>query len=311
MVYAARQIGFFLLSLWVVVSLTFFLSVMAGLQPLVEGDFFGRHHVDSGMRFTAYLTYLAGVSRLDFGRSLAPPFASVTSLVAGSLPWTVGLVGIGTLVSLALGTSLGVLMAWRRGSILDTILTPAAVFASSIPYYFVALILVYVVGLNLAWFPVGNAYNPDYTPHLSAAFAGDVVQHGVLPVAAVIVATFGLWILPVRNAMVGVLDDDFMALARAKGLGSARLMFGYAARNVMLPVVTNFAIQFGYVLGGAVFVEVVFNYPGLGWLLAQSVYGRDYPTVQALVILVSGLGLLSNLIVRLLYPRLDPRIRRG
>jgi len=309
--YAIRQISFFLLALWVVITLSFFLRQMVGLQPFTAPEFLPGHSTHSAPLLTLYLNYLGHVLRLNFGQSLATPFGSVNALVGRSLPWTLGLVGIGTVLSLLLGTALGIILAWHRGSLLDTVLTPAAVFASSIPYYFVAMILVYVAGLNLGWFPVGDPYNPDLTPQWSDTFIADVIRHGVLPLFAVVVATFGLWVIPMRNAMVGVLDDDFMALGRAKGLRARRLMLGYAARNVLLPIATNFAIQFGYILGGAVFVEVVFNYPGLGWLLVQSVYDHDYPTVQALVILVAALGLLAHLAARLLYPWLDPRTRRG
>ncbi|HCG03045.1 MAG TPA: peptide ABC transporter permease [Chloroflexi bacterium] len=308
-VYIARQIGFSVLVLWVIVSLSFFLRGLSGLQPLTQGDFGSGPPSGSGLSISAYLGYLGDVLHLDFGHSLAYPFGSVATLVATALPWTVLLVGIGTIIALTIGTVLGIILAWRRGSVLDTLVTPTVIFSASIPYYFVALILVYYVGLDSGWFPIADAYSPEFTPHLSPTFVVDVIQHGILPVTAVVAATFGLWVLPMRNAMVGVLDDDFMVLGRAKGLASRRLMMRYAARNVLLPVVTNFAVQLGYIMGGAVFVEVVFNYQGVGWLLVQSVGHGDYPTVQALILLAATVVLLTNLTVRLLYPRLDPRLR--
>jgi peptide/nickel transport system permease protein len=307
--YIARQVGFSVLALWVIVSLSFFLRQLSGLQPIFEGGLGAPSSPESGSFVPAYLGYLGNVLHLDFGRSLTFPFGSVNSLVRDTLPWTVLLVGVGTIIALAIGTALGVVLAWKRGSLLDTIVTPAVIFSASIPYYFVALILVYVVGLNMGWLPIGDTYSPDLTPHLSLTFVGDVIQHAVLPVTSVVAATFGLWVLPMRNAMVGVLDDDFVSLGRAKGLASRRLMVAYAARNVLLPVATNFAVQLGYIVGGAVFVELVFNYQGVGWLLVQSVGRRDYPTVQALILLAATVVVVTNLTVRLLYPRFDPRLR--
>lgn len=303
-----RHLVFSVLALFVIVSLTFFLRQMVGLQPMAPPTVVtGR--IPWGDVFSAYLTYLDHVAHLDFGRSGAYPFGPVGILLRNTVPWTVLLVGTGIAVSLTLGTALGIVLAWHRGSLLDSLLTPSVIFISSIPYYFIAVILVMVLGVILGWFPVGNTYNPDYTPHLSASFVADVAQHLTLPATAVVLATFGLWVLPARNAMVAVLDDDFMALGKAKGLRRLRLMVGYAARNALLPIVTNIAIQLGYVLGGAVFVEFIFNYPGAGWLLVTSIDAHDYATVQALIILMAAAVLATNLIAQALYPLLDPRVR--
>jgi peptide/nickel transport system permease protein len=315
-----RLLGSFLLSLWLVVTLSYFLRNLVGVHPHLPPRFnsggaranrFAATVNGGGSPLGDYMGYLGRVLHLQFGQSLAPPFFGVDSLVGHALPWTLLLVGIGTLISIVIGTVLGAILAWNRGTLLDTLLMPAAMFASSIPYYLVALIFAYGISIETGWFPSSYAYSPDLDPSWSGLFLGDVVRHAVLPVLTVVVATFGLWVLPMRNSMIGVLNDDFMLLGRAKGLSSLRLIVKYASRNALLPVATNFAIQFGYVLGGALFVEVVFNYPGVGWLLVVSVYSHDYPTVQALSILVAGVGLLTNLGVRLLYPWLDARTRLG
>jgi peptide/nickel transport system permease protein len=313
--YLVRQVAFSLLALWVVVSLTFLLRGLAGLHPLVQGSSVFVPPA-RGTLLQQYLGYLGNVARFDFGPSLrhdyrdSGPIPSASSTVLQALPWTLLLVIPGTLIAIVIGSVLGILLAWRRGSQLDTWITAAVIFVTSIPYYFAAIALVFTVSLHVSWFP-SQLWTPTLMSSLSFPAIGDLLRHMILPVTAVILGTFGLWVLPMRNAMVAVMDDDFMTFGAAKGLRAWRLMVGYAARNAILPIATNFAIQLGYVFGGALFVEIVFEWPGAGALLYQSLRAQDYPTVQALIVLAAGATLVANLAVRAIYPLLDPRLRHG
>lgn len=312
--YLARQAGFSLLTLWFIVSLTFFLRNIAGLHPLEP--VFAHAPPAQGSPLQQYLLYLWNAAHFNFGPSLmqvdpltrlSPP---ASSLVLQSLPWTLLLVGPGTIISFVLGSFLGVLLAWHRGSALDTWATATVIFITSIPYYFAALVLVFFVTLNVPWFPQ-HLFIPGLLSSFSPSALGDLARHMILPVTAIVLASVGLYVLPMRNAMVAVMDDDFMPFGAAKGLTSRRLMTAYAVRNAILPVATNLAIQLGYVFGGALFVEIVFEWPGAGYLLYQSMQDEDYPIVQALIVLAATATVVTNFAVRAIYPLLDPRVRRG
>jgi peptide/nickel transport system permease protein len=287
---------------------------LAGLHPLTPG--FVTAPSSSGSPLQQYLGYLGNAAHFDFGPSLAHRYPQVStsptaaSLVLHAMPYTLLLVGPGTIIALVVGSILGVVLAWHRGSRFDTWVTAFVVFVTSIPYYFAAIALVFFVSLNVSWFPT-HLYNPDLLSSLSLPAIGDLVRHMILPVMAVVLGTFGLWVLPMRNSMVAVMDDDFMRFGAAKGLRSRRLMVTYAARNAILPIATNFAIQLGYVFGGALFVEIVFEWPGAGALLYQSLRSQDYPVVQALIVVAAAATLVTNLVVRAAYPLLDPRLRHG
>jgi peptide/nickel transport system permease protein len=231
-------------------------------------------------------------------------------MVYQALPWTLGLVGITTLLAFILGTFIGLISAWRRGTWLDSALPPIFVVTSAFPYFWMALLSIYIFSITLGWFPSEHAYNiftdsPDFNWH----YVGDVLDHAVLPAFTILITAIGGWILTMRNNVITVLSDDYVRMARAKGLKPWRIMWHYAGKNAILPNLTGFAMSLGFIVSGAILVEYVFDYPGVGSLLLQAVNDLDYPLMQALFLLITMAVLLSVLAADVLTAVLDPRTR--
>src|SRR5262249_11542349 len=237
-----------------------------------------------------YFSYLGNVATLKFGTSLTTqPGASVGRIVLDAIPWTLGLVGLTTVLAFILGTGIGIVSAWCRGGRLDGVLPPVFVIMTVIPYFWIGLVLILIFGVKLKVLPYFFSYNFSLTPGFNAAFIGNVAEHAILPAFTLLITTIGVWILTMRNTMITTLAEDYvrMALARAKGLPSHRIMLDYAARNAILPNLTGFAMSLGFVVGGAILIEEVFNYQGVGYLLLQAVNNEDYPLMQALFLLIT------------------------
>jgi peptide/nickel transport system permease protein len=258
-----------------------------------------------------YLAYLKSVFTGDLGRSIRFFPLPVTELLARGLIWTVGLVGAATIVSFTVGTFLGVMAAWRRGTLFDTIVSLAAIFSSSVPAIVVSLITLFVFGYTLGWFPNGYAADPMLDPAWSWTYISSVLYHGTLPMMTLVVVLTGGFAVTMRNNMINLLGEDYIVMGRAKGLSDARVMLWYAARNALLPTVSAFAISLGAVLGGSLVTEVVFNYPGLGSMLYQAILARDYPVIQGQLLIMTAAMLTANFLVDLSYVLLDPRLKRA
>lgn len=255
-----------------------------------------------------YLAYMGQLAQLNLGYSIPNFPTTVTNLILRALPWTLGLLLTTTIISFALGSVLGALMAWRQDSRLSQIVLPLFMLLAAIPYYLLALGLLYVFAYTLHWLPTGGVSNIMSTNASPLDAVLDAAVHSILPGLSVILAATGFWMLSMRSAMIPVLGSDYLLLAEAKGLSERRIFFRYALRNALLPQVTGLAIALGSVLAGQVLVEVVFSYPGLGLLLVNAVSGRDYPVVQGITLILVVTVTLGVLIVDLLYPRIDPRI---
>ena len=230
-------------------------------------------------------------------------------MIRNTLPWSIFLVGVGFVLSFAIGTFLGALAAWRRGGFVDTVGTPTLMALLSFPAFFLSLLAVYFLGFRLAWFPAQHAYSIDAVPVWSWEFVGDAFRHAQLPILIIIALSVGGWMLGMRNVMITTVQEDYVTMARAKGLKDHRVMTGYAARNAILPPLTAFASFFASAVGGLILVEVVFSYPGVGLTLQQAALGHDYPVVQALLLVISFCVLLANFIMDCVYVVLDPRVR--
>lgn len=258
-----------------------------------------------------YVAYLKSVFTGDLGRSIRFFPLPVTELLGRALIWTIGLVGTATILAFTIGTLLGVMAAWRRGTVFDTIVSLTAIFSSSVPAIVVSLITLFVFGYTLDWFPSGYAADPMIDPSWSWGYISSVLYHGTLPMLTLVVVLTGGFAVTMRNNMINLLGEDYIVLGRAKGLSDGRVMLWYAARNALLPTVSALAISLGAVLGGSLVTEVVFNYPGMGNTLYQAIIARDYPVIQGALLIMTAAMLAANFIVDLSYVLLDPRLKRA
>jgi peptide/nickel transport system permease protein len=324
--YALRRLGFFVLTLWAALTINFLLPRLmpgnpalammtkfhsAGANPQTLKaleTLFGVNN-QQGL-LTQYVGYLHQMLTGNFGTSLSQFPASVSSVIGSAIWWTLGLVGVTTVLAFGLGTGLGIVSAWRRGGKLDSVVPPVFVITSAIPYFWVAMVLVLVFGITLHWFPSqGGYYVTTDTPGFNLTFFQDVLNHAFLPAMALLITTIGTWILTMRNTMITTLAEDYVRMARAKGLPGWRIMLDYAARNAILPNLVGFAMSLGFVVSGAILVEYVFNYPGVGYMLLQAVDGEDYPLMQALFLLITVAVLFAILAADILTAIFDPRTR--
>lgn len=321
------RLGFYLLVSWIAITLNFFIPrLMPGnpasaiLQAMAQRTgtppsaatvrsvqlLFG--NPDKPL-FSQYLGYLGELAHGDLGLSVSQYPVPVADLVKAALPWTLALVGSTTVISFVIGVGLGIVVGWRPGRRLDTVVTPLSTVLSVVPYFWVALLGVWLFAVQLDWAPVSGGYPPDTVPGFSLHFLLGTLHYGLLPVATIVFSWFGGWVFGQRNMMVTTLSEDFVLLARAKGLPGWKVMLRYAARNAMLPSVTNFALAIGGLVGGSLLTEIVFSYPGMGFLLFDAVSKRDYPTMQAVFLLITLTVLLANFLADSLYALLDPRTR--
>lgn len=324
--YYLRKIGFYLVALWAAVTLNFFIPRMmpgnpvdilmaklqqrgSGVDPAARRAYellLGTHSGEP--LFRQYLAYLDHLARGDFGISVSDFPTPVSTVIASSLPWTLVLVGLATVLAVVAGIVLGVFVGWRRGTWLDS-LVPATTVLSAVPYFWLALILVAVFGSALGWFPLIGGYDVVFTPGWNAQFVGSAIYHGVLPALTIVISSVGAWLLGTRNMMVSALAEDFVLTAEAKGLRPRHIMVWYAARNAVLPSVAGFAISLGFVVAGSIVTEQVFAYPGIGSKLLQAVQNNDYALMQAIFLVITVAVLAANLVVDLLYGIIDPRTR--
>jgi len=323
--YILRRLGFYLLAAWAAVTLNFFLPRLMPGDPATAlfARFRGRLSPEAmdALRQTfgltdasliqQYFTYLAHVFRGDLGISVAYFPSPVSQVIGMGLVWTLLLAGTAVLISFVIGTLLGVAAAWWRHGWIDAWLPTTFAFLGAFPYFWLAMVALYVLGFTLGWFPLGHAYGDDLSPGLNATFIADVVRHAALPVATVVLATLGGWLLSMRNTMIAILGSDYVNLARAKGLRPARVVLRYSARNALLPSVTGFGMALGFILGGSLLTEIVFSYPGEGYLLVQAVRNQDYALMQGIFLIITLAVLGANWLVDLVYLWLDPRTRES
>jgi len=323
--FALRRFGFFAVTLWAALTLNFLLPRLMPGNPALAmmSKFHGELSPQSlnaleilfGVNThtslaSQYVSYLHQMVTGNFGTSLDFYPASVASVIGSAIWWTLGLVGVTTILAFLLGTGLGIVAAWRRGGRLDSLLPPVFVIASAVPYFLVAMVLVLIFGISLHWLPYLGGYNvTSDTPGFSLTFIGDVLSHAILPALSLLITTIGTWILTMRNTMITTLAEDYVRMARAKGLPGRRIMLDYAARNAILPNLTGFAMSLGFVVSGAILIEYVFNYPGVGYMLLQAVQGEDYPLMQALFLLITVAVLVAILVADIATALLDPRTR--
>lgn len=256
-----------------------------------------------------YARYWGGLATGDLGMSLehARP---VSSVILGRLPWTLALVGTATVATAVLGTLAGAAAAWRRGTRTDMAAVTTVMALDAMPGFWVGLVLLSVFAVQLGWFPsFGAVPLGDFDSWWS--WFTSVAHRLVLPVITVTAATIGGVFLVARASMVSALDQPYILMAEAKGVPPRRIALRHALRNAMLPIATRVFLSIGVLLSGAVVVETVFSYPGLGRLVYGAVIARDYPLLQGTFLLITIGVIVANLAADLVYPLLDPRIRRS
>jgi len=311
--YFLRRIGYFLLTLWAAITLNFLIPRLQPGDPaeLMIRQISGRDtEIDparieamrvmlgqpDGNLFEQYLAYLGQLARGDFGYSYTYFPATVTDVIGRALLWTLVL--------------LGAFAAWWRNSPFDSIVTLGSTFVGTLQSFWVALLLLFVFGYVLGWFPTAGGYEASM-PGLNLEFLLDAVKHSVLPAAVLMLLGPVGWVLGMRNTMILNLGEDYIRLARAKGVPDKQIALRYAARNALLPSVTGLAMALGGILGGQILIETTFDYPGLGRLMQQAASGKDYPLLQALLLFTIVGTLVANLVADMLYGVLDPRARKA
>jgi peptide/nickel transport system permease protein len=324
----ARRLVFYVFAIWVALTINFLLprlmpgSPLAGLlqhldaaqlagnpgliqtyQALLGG---GNHSI-----FHDYVVYLGNVAQFDFGISTSNYPTPVSEVVGRTLPYSIFLVGFAFLISFVVGTGIGMIAAWRRGRAVDTVVVPTVMALGALPAFFTALLALYFFGLKLQWFPIQHAYDTGLTPGFNWTFLSSTVRHAELPMIVIVLAFTGGWVLNMRTVMINTISEDYVAMGHAKGLRDRRVMTRYAGRNAILPPLNGFAPLFAAAVGGLVFIEYVFSYPGAGLTLQQAVLGHDYPLAQAILVVLSIAVIVANLIMDVINLVLDPRLRTG
>jgi peptide/nickel transport system permease protein len=320
--FLVRRLVFYAVAAWVALTVNFFIPrAMPGnavqdvmsrfpeLQPSAEKALeamLGVAH--PGSMWHQYTSYLGDIFRFNFGVSLSEYPARVSTLLGETIPWTLTLVGTATVIGFLLGTGFGIVAAWRSGGWLDRAL-PALTFVQALPYFFLALILIEVLGLKLKVFPLGQGYAGTDLPGWNWPFISSAIYHSVLPAFTIVITSVAGWMLQMRNVMITTIGEDYVLAGQAKGLRNRRVVLTYAARNAILPQLSGFANALGFVVSGAIVMEIVFSYPGVGLLLVNAVTSNDYPLMQAIFLVISFAVLIANLLVDLVYVFVDPRAR--
>jgi peptide/nickel transport system permease protein len=327
--YAIRRFGLYLVELWGAVTVAFFFfrmipgdPIQTFIQTLAQNYVYNqaasaeviakyRHEFGlDGNIFTQYARYMYQIIvQQDLGPSLINYPTPAQDVIFRALPWTMGLLGIAAVLAWVIGLLAGALAGWRRGKVGADLITNMSIAFSHVPYYFLALILTFVFAYQLNWLPARSAYDSRLTPGASLDFIVSLLRYGLLPALSIVVIGVFAWLLSTRMLMVPVLGEDYLTYAQAKGLRPRRILTRYALRNCYLPQVTAFGISLGFIFNGNVLVEQLFNYPGLGATLVQAIGILDFNTVMGITNLAIFAVLTANLILDLLLPLLDPRVK--
>ena len=322
MSFILRRLAFYVVAAWVALTVNFFIpravpgnavqSIMAKFPDLQPSAYraleamLGVGH--PGSLWHQYVSYLGHVFTLNFGTDVLEFPAQVSTLLGETIPWTLVLVGTATVLAFAIGTGLGIVAGWRHGGWLDRLL-PGLMFFQAVPYFFLALILIELLAVRASIFPIGQGYANGLVPGWNASFIGSAIVHSLLPAFTIVITSMAGWMLQMRNVMITTVGEDYVVAAQAKGLRSSRVVLTYAARNAILPQLQGFGLALGFVVSGAIVMEIVFSYPGIGLLLLNAVTAKDYPLMQAIFLVITFAVLLANLIVDFVIVAVDPRAR--
>lgn len=327
--YLLRRLALFVFTVWVSVTIMFVVPRLAPGDPITAmvtrlsqqvGYVQGRRQLIQAWRdrfgldaslLTQYVRYLKNMVTFNFGYSLSQFPETVQGMISQAIPWTIGLLAIATIISFVAGTVIGALMAWRRTPGLVKALLPLTLTFTSIPFYILGMLLIYLFVFGVGLFPIEGGYGTGILPGFNAQFIGSVITHGTLPALSIVIASMGFWSLGMRGMMITVEGEDYLTLARAKGLNPLRVLFRYQIRNAIIPQLTALVLSFGQIVGGTVLVEYIFGYPGMGYLLYQSLSNSDFTVIEGITFILILTTAAAVLIVDLIYPLVDPRISYG
>lgn len=326
--YLAKRLALLVLTIWTATTVNFFIPKLSPRNPILERlqqaavgggrqqsglkEMVAAYEKDFGLDkplWQQYLTYMGNAARLDFGYSLAQYPRKVMDVIGDAMPWTIGLAFTTIIIAFTLGSLLGALIAWPRSPRFLRALMPALMTLSAIPFYMFALILIYFFAFRWRLFPLSGAFSRGAIPQFSFSFIVDLVRHATLPALAIILTSIGGWALGMRGLMVMTQGEDYITYADARGLPPRRIFFKYALRNALLPQVTGLILSLGYIIFGTSLVEAIFGYPGLGSLIGSAIQTLDYFTIYGIAIILTLAISLATLMMDLIYPLLDPRIK--
>lgn len=318
-----RKTIFYLVTIWAAVTLNFFIprlmpgdpvqSIIARYQGQLSGDAMAALYRQFGLdkqtsSWSQYWHYWVQLFHGDLGLSFRYYPVKVTTIIGQSLPWTIVLIGVVTVLTFCLGSLIGVVLGWRRGSWSEALI-PFTTFFSAVPYFWIALIFIAYFGVKLSILPMYGSYTAGLVPSWNWTFISSVLQHAIMPALTIMISSIAGWILSMRNMMITVASEDYVTVAQAKGLSEGRVMFGYAARNAILPQISGFALSLGFVVSGALVMEQVFTYQGIGFQLLSAVGSKDYPLMQGIFLVITLSVILANVLADVVYAILDPRTR--
>ena len=324
--YLLRRLLIFLLTIWIAASLIWLIPRLAPGDPVSAmvarmvrqaGNVQNSAAIINGWKerfglndplWVQYIRYLGNIVHLDFGYSLANFPTSVSEVISYGLPWTLGLLLVATVITFFLGNFLGAVMVWTKTPRLFKYLIPVGMIFTSIPSILAAIFLIYIFAFILNWFPMNGSYGLGMQPTFSLDFIVSVIQHSTLPALAIVIVNFGYWTLGMRGMMITVEGEDYMQLARAKGLSPFYVLYRYMVRNAILPQITAFAITLGTIVSGQVLVEYIFTYQGMGTIIYNAIETQDFPVIQGTSFILIVMTAIAVLIIDLLYPLIDPRI---
>jgi peptide/nickel transport system permease protein len=324
--YFVRRIGLFFLVVFVAATFNFFIPRLAPGNPIgaitsrmanassgIENgkEMFEAYRIRFGLDqplYVQYGKYMWNTVRFDFGQSLAAYPADVSEIIRPAAGWSLGLIGVSVVITFFLGIAIGALLAWKGTPRLVKELLPITMIGGVLPYYLLAMLLLYAFAFTTKILPMSGAIDSGSPVELSGAYMTTMVRHAILPALSIILTSVGGFALTMRGLMVNTIGEDYMLLADAKGLPKWRILWWYSVRNAIPPQLTHLAIALGYVVSGAILVEIVFSYPGLGYQLYQAIVNSDYTVIQAIALVLAVSVGLCVLIIDLIYPRLDPRV---
>lgn len=324
--YVLRRLGMFLLTIWLGATIIFIVprlmpgdpvTAMVGRMVAAAGRIENADKIIEAWRkkfglddpvLVQYVRYMGNLVTGDLGYSLGNFPATVSEMIGRALPWTIGLLSVATLLSFFLGNAIGAILGWRPTPNWVKSALPFALTFNSVPFFMLGMIMIYLFAYTIRWFPPNGAVGRGIETGFTWEFISSVIYHGTLPALAIVVTSMGGWALGMRGMMITSEGDDYMILAKAKGLKERRIFLRYSVRNAVLPQFTALALSMGSLVGGSILVEYIFAYPGIGSLLYDAILTNDFNLIQGIVFVLVLTTSTAVLIIDLLYPLLDPRI---